>query len=69
MSGSVSSRPATVAPDAKVFPSGQIAMTAVADQTISMFQAVCSYQFPPLTQGLGIFDFHAVNGPSTLSIS
>jgi hypothetical protein len=59
---------ATATPTSVVFAGKPITMTTVADQTIESFQMPCSYETPPLTQGLGYFDFHAVNGPSTLSI-
>jgi hypothetical protein len=59
----------TVDPASKVFPGEPFSFTAVADQTIEgSMQFPCSYQTPPLAMGVRGFDFHAVNGPSTLSI-
>ncbi len=58
----------TAATTAQAFPGRPITMTAVDDQTVSMMPYQCSDNDNPGPLTIESFDFHGVNGPSTISI-
>ncbi len=58
----------TIDATAKVFAGKSFSFTATADETVSDMQLPCSFDTPPLRQGLGGFNFHAEQGPSSISI-
>jgi hypothetical protein len=53
----------------RVFPGQTFSFTAVADQTISEMDLPCSFEGPPLRQGVSGFWFHGEHGSSLLSVS
>lgn len=58
----------TIDAAAKVFPGQTFTFAGTVDRTLESFWLPCSYDGPPLRQGISGFGFHGAQGPSSLAV-